>query len=39
MQLGISEKTVKGHLRNISRKLKVSRHAQLFGASPTMLTA
>jgi DNA-binding NarL/FixJ family response regulator len=28
-QLGISEKTVKAHLRNIFRKLKVSRRAQL----------
>jgi LuxR family maltose regulon positive regulatory protein len=32
-QLGISEKTVKAHLRNIFRKLKVSRRAQLFRAS------
>jgi DNA-binding NarL/FixJ family response regulator len=32
-QLGISEKTVKAHLRNIFRKLKVSRRAQLFHAS------
>jgi DNA-binding NarL/FixJ family response regulator len=31
-QLGISEKTVKAHLRNIFRKLKVSRRAQLFRA-------
>jgi DNA-binding NarL/FixJ family response regulator len=33
MQLGISEKTVKAHLRNIFRKLKVSRRAQLFRTS------
>jgi RNA polymerase sigma factor (sigma-70 family) len=33
-QLGISEKTVKAHLRNIFPKLKVSRRAQLFRASP-----
>ena len=33
MQLRISEKTVKAHLRNIFRKLKVSRRAQLFRAS------
>jgi two-component system, NarL family, response regulator YdfI len=33
LQLGISEKTVKAHLRNIFRKLKVSRRAQLFRAS------
>jgi RNA polymerase sigma factor (sigma-70 family) len=32
-QLGISEKTVKAHLRNIFRKLKVSRRAQLLRAS------
>ena len=32
-QLGISEKTVKAHLRNIFRKLKISRRAQLFRAS------
>lgn len=32
-QLSISEKTVKAHLRNIFRKLKVSRRAQLFRAS------
>ena len=31
--LGISEKTVKAHMRNIFRKLKVSRRAQLFRAS------
>jgi DNA-binding NarL/FixJ family response regulator len=31
-QLSISEKTVKAHLRNIFRKLKVSRRAQLFRA-------
>jgi DNA-binding NarL/FixJ family response regulator len=35
-QLGISEKTVKAHLRNIFRKLKVSRRAQLFRASLSM---
>jgi DNA-binding NarL/FixJ family response regulator len=29
-QLGISEKTIKAHLRNIFRKLKISRRAQLF---------
>jgi DNA-binding NarL/FixJ family response regulator len=32
-QLGISEKTVKAHLRNIFRKMKVSRRAQLFRGS------
>jgi DNA-binding CsgD family transcriptional regulator len=32
MQLAISEKTVKAHLRNIFPKLKVSRRAQLCGA-------
>jgi two-component system, NarL family, response regulator YdfI len=35
-QLGISEKTVKAHLRNIFRKLKVSRRAQLFRACLSM---
>ena len=35
-QLGISEKTVKAHLRNIFRKLKVSRRAQLLRASLTV---
>jgi DNA-binding NarL/FixJ family response regulator len=34
-QLSISEKTVKAHLCNIFRKLKVSRRAQLFRASVT----
>jgi DNA-binding NarL/FixJ family response regulator len=33
MQLGISEKTIKAHLCNIFRKLKISRRAQLFHAS------
>ncbi len=32
MQLNISEKTVKAHLRNIFQKLEVSRQAQLFYA-------